>query len=645
VTALAVLVRALHLAAAAAIAGGAAGLLVVGRPGLRAAGAQEAAAALDRLAARVLRAAALVACLTLLLDLWLRVMLVTEATPAAAVAPSLLGAFARETRYGQAVVARLAVAVALVAVAWRRDGPRARAALALGGLLLLAHPFAGHAASADTLALRVWQGTAGALHALAAGLWLGALPVVAFVLRRAPQAAEAALRRMSALGLGCVSMLLATGVASAFALVGDLPGLVGTPYGRLLLAKLSLVVPLLFLAARNLRAGGLARVEGALRADAPRRIGGRVAGEVALGAAILALAASLATTPPAAHTDPVWPFDVRLTGAILAQTPILARQASLGALTALLGLSVCVYGALFRAQRGVALVLGAFGLAASAVMLAPLVPFVTLDAYPTTYARPAVPYHVASVASGLRLFAMECAGCHGPEGRGDGKSAAALPVRPADLTAAHVADHTAGDLFWWISHGVPRPGGPPVMPGFAGRLAEDERWDLVNAVRALAGAAAAARLTADPADQAALARAAAPLVQAPDATFPDDLPGAGTLAEARGRVVLLVFPAGAGAGERVARLRQAAPRLRAAGLDVVVLDQRSGDGPAVYRRLAAAGRPAAHLEALVDPQGYLRARWQPGDAGPFEDPERLAAVAARLLAERPAVPPAGAHVH
>ena len=36
--------------------------------------------------------------------------------------------------------------------------------------------------------------------------------------------------------------------------------------------------------------------------------------------------------------------------------------------------------------------------------------------------------------SGARLFAKNCASCHGSEGRGDGPEAARLPQAPADLT-------------------------------------------------------------------------------------------------------------------------------------------------------------------------------------------------------------------
>ena len=47
---------------------------------------------------------------------------------------------------------------------------------------------------------------------------------------------------------------------------------------------------------------------------------------------------------------------------------------------------------------------------------------------------------------------------------------------PADLTAAHTGQHTAGDLYWWITHGIARSG----MPPFGGALSEAEQQMLLQ---------------------------------------------------------------------------------------------------------------------------------------------------------------------
>ena len=105
----------------------------------------------------------------------------------------------------------------------------------------------------------------------------------------------------------------------------------------------------------------------------------------------------------------------------------------------------------------------------------------SIDAYPTTYVRPSVAYNAISVANGMLLYGESCAVCHGIAGYGDGPAAADLKPKPADLTARHAASHTVGDLYWWLSHGIKET----AMPGFRESFNEDERWDLINFLRAL----------------------------------------------------------------------------------------------------------------------------------------------------------------
>jgi putative copper resistance protein D len=84
----------------------------------------------------------------------------------------------------------------------------------------------------------------------------------------------------------------------------------------------------------------------------------------------------------------------------------------------------------------------------------------------------------------MLLYGESCAVCHGAAGYGDGPAAADLKPKPADLTARHAATHTAGDLYWWLSHGIK----DTAMPGFKDSFNEDERWDLINFLRALSNA-------------------------------------------------------------------------------------------------------------------------------------------------------------
>ena len=84
-----------------------------------------------------------------------------------------------------------------------------------------------------------------------------------------------------------------------------------------------------------------------------------------------------------------------------------------------------------------------------------------------------------AVAEGKKLADTNCVTCHGPEGKGNGPAAAALPPpKPADWTSAKVAAETDGEIFWKISNG--RGAMPPWK-----HLPDNQRWQLVTYIRSL----------------------------------------------------------------------------------------------------------------------------------------------------------------
>jgi len=98
----------------------------------------------------------------------------------------------------------------------------------------------------------------------------------------------------------------------------------------------------------------------------------------------------------------------------------------------------------------------------------------------TTPARNPFPPDEASLAVGARIYSRDCASCHGELGHGDGPLAATLNPKPFDLVV-HVPMHTDASVFATISNGM----SGTAMGGFKGKLTEDERWHLVNYLRAL----------------------------------------------------------------------------------------------------------------------------------------------------------------
>jgi mono/diheme cytochrome c family protein len=90
-----------------------------------------------------------------------------------------------------------------------------------------------------------------------------------------------------------------------------------------------------------------------------------------------------------------------------------------------------------------------------------------------------VPGTVTSVDAGASLYQANCAQCHGVDARGGGPLANTTPIQPPSLRA-HLSAHSDGDLFYFISNGL--PGG---MPAWSGTLSETDRWNLINYLRAL----------------------------------------------------------------------------------------------------------------------------------------------------------------
>jgi copper transport protein len=89
-----------------------------------------------------------------------------------------------------------------------------------------------------------------------------------------------------------------------------------------------------------------------------------------------------------------------------------------------------------------------------------------------------------TVAAGRAIYRERCVACHGDRGRGDGPAGAALLPWPADLVL-HVPQHTEGELFYYVSRGIPGT----AMPAWDRVLSERERWEVVHYLYALAAGA------------------------------------------------------------------------------------------------------------------------------------------------------------
>jgi len=102
----------------------------------------------------------------------------------------------------------------------------------------------------------------------------------------------------------------------------------------------------------------------------------------------------------------------------------------------------------------------------------------TPEPIPAEYAGKTIPLGADAANEGAKVFQVNCEGCHGPQGHGDGPAGEALDPKPKNLPelAAQVGDDY---LFWRISTGKP---GTSMAP-WAGILTEDQIWQVVAFIR------------------------------------------------------------------------------------------------------------------------------------------------------------------
>jgi putative copper export protein len=459
---------------------------------------------------------------------------------------------ALHSNFGHIAVARFILLLSLAALL-RSPGLRGRAlfgAVLIAGAALGLQAITSHAAAAEGLA-GFGLAAAETLHVLAAGAWLGGLvPLLVCLQTVRVEFAAAALRRFFPLGCAAVLLLASTSMVQALALVGSVPALFGTAYGRIVLVKVLLFVVLLGFAALN-RLVFSARLGGSLRHS--------IIGEAAFAVVLLASAGALAQLRPGAHEQPDWPFAWRLDP---------ARTGHL------------------------------------------------IPAYPTSFYVAPATVTADSIVRGARLYASACASCHGAQGRGDGPVSRALARAPADLTTRRVQNYTDGDLFWLAGHEM--------------ATVEDALWDLVDYLRAL-NTGAFARSSGR-----RLSPARIPLFNAICAVGRAMAPG-----DVKGRALEIgVTQAGMGAPTLTVTWYDN-PATPTAANECVAQPEAL---EAIATLLGTEPGELAGAQFLVDANGWLRARWKPGEVGGWGTP---AALSSRLqaFAEHPLpVGPEG-HAH
>jgi copper transport protein len=209
-----------------------------------------------------------------------------------------------DLRYGRVMLiqAGLAAALAVTALAIRygdgRETMLSGMPLAFCAGLAITPSASGHASTTGTLAL-----VSDVAHVVTAGLWAGGLAFLTLALVRSPgerwELAARAVPPFSRLAVGSVAILAVAGVITAYLQVRTWNGLWEAKYGLLVLTKIILAIPILFLAAFNNRVA-VPRLKAGITSPAEqKRFLIAVSYELGLVVAIVAVTAVLVNTEPA----------------------------------------------------------------------------------------------------------------------------------------------------------------------------------------------------------------------------------------------------------------------------------------------------------------------------------------------------------
>jgi putative copper resistance protein D len=592
---------------------------------------------------------------------------VFEGRPAAALEPRAILRATFDTRLGLVWMARQGLLIVLaVFLVLSRDAhagtnwiaARAQAFLVAASALALT----GSSSHLTAMSEGPWTQGIALLHLLGAGVWVGGLPPLALLLYGVSQKAAApdpyARRiclRFFRVSLFMMVVLAGSGFASAWLLVGGTVGLVGTTYGLLLLAKLGVLVLALLLATETLAMlPAFSSRTGARPSATARRMAFFIVVEAGLALLLLGLSTAMSMATPSLHNDPVWPWGVRLSLDAWSQDQALRRlvQLPIWYMLAIAALTIGIV--VFLVRRQLVFACGTLFTLAAVGLMTVLQPSM-VQAYPTTFARSPVPYAAESIADGGALYQAHCASCHGTP-----KLDRAVQGGTAvDLLVTEAAWLSAGDLFWFITHGVPERG----MPAFDSELKDAQRWRVINYLRALANAGFCSAITSRVGGQVEPGNAWLP---SPDATVSVGPLPPTTLRDFRGkRIVLLVLYALPESRERMSELAKHYGALSVLGVDVVAVQPRSspnaiaelGQKPPVLFPVVTEGneditttfqmfaRGSAHAELLIDRQGYIRAIWRSDQGAGMPATEVIQAEVEKLNEEKVPPPPPDDHIH
>jgi copper resistance protein D len=518
-----------------------------------------------------------------------------------------------------------------------------------------------------------------ALHILLAGIWFGALPAFLLIIFSSKNEFDKVTRllnasflnQFSAIALPAMFLLLVTGLIVTDRMVEDYyHTLIYSPYGWLLNLKLGILAIIMVIAyhVRNKWLPLLSQI------DITDQIKGSITHlqkwvriEFILALLLMLVATILANTLPAKHAIiDDWPFPFRFAFDTTSEESIDEELFWFGTTLFLIALCVAWTGIQSRWNRKAKILApGAMAITAMAIAL----PSITFKAYPETYLKPLIPLDAISISHGAHLYAEHCAGCHGPQGKGNGELAGTLSTEPTDLlTEPHTARHTVGNFYHWIAQGIPGTD----MPGFSKTFEEEDIWDVVNFLHALSRGFDARLL-------GTMILPETPAVASPVFFYSANDSSFGDLKDFRlEKNVILVFFSWPQSYQRIIQLKHAYERItRDHNVEVLAVPMQKltdqelqditdivpfpvvtegwseiRDTYTLYRRvrvvpdLDGPGLTPVHIEFMIDRFGYLRARWNSQFEGFGWQNLGVLTLQLDLLNEEDEImPPPGDHAH
>ncbi len=302
------IVRAIHFAATAVVAGTLIFRAVVTEPASHSA----EAIAFGKQASRVAAVGLAIAVVSGAIWLPVQAANITDRPFEEAMTTDLLSTVVAETQFGLILEIRIVLAIILaVCLAYDHLATMRRVGLLSALGLVAAIAWTGHA-GAGVGDLAMLHLAVDVLHIIAAAAWLGGLVslVLLFTMVRCgdyawKSFATEATNRFSNLGIAAVGTLFFTGIVNARILVGSVHALITTEYGRLLALKLALFAGMVAFAAINrfwLTPRLLLSKESATQSSPVGQITRNSLIEIVLGLAIYGIVGVLGTLHPAIHS-------------------------------------------------------------------------------------------------------------------------------------------------------------------------------------------------------------------------------------------------------------------------------------------------------------------------------------------------------